>query len=235
MILGPDGAKLSKRHGAVSVLEYQERGYLPEALLNYLVRLGWSHGDQEYFTMPEMIAAFDVRDINKAASALNPDKMLWLNQQHLVRSDPKDIVPHLQWHLRQLGIESDDRALLEGIVVAQRERAKTLKEMAANSRFFFGEEVTLDAKAAEKHLTADARQLLGELSARLLALAEWSAPAIHGVLETLAQEKSLGLGKIAQPLRVAVSGGTVSPPIDMTLVLLGRARTLARLQRVQSP
>jgi glutamyl-tRNA synthetase len=107
--------------------------------------------------------------------------------------------------------------------------------MAANSRFFFGEEVTLDAKAAEKHLTADARQLLGELSARLLALAEWSAPAIHGVLETLAQEKSLGLGKIAQPLRVAVSGGTVSPPIDMTLVLLGRARTLARLQRVQSP
>ena len=235
MILGPDGAKLSKRHGAVSVLEYQERGYLPEALLNYLVRLGWSHGDQEYFTMPEMIAAFDVRDINKAASALNPDKMLWLNQQHLVRSDPKDIVPHLQWHLRQLGIESADRALLEGIVVAQRERAKTLKEMAANSRFFFGEEVTLDAKAAEKHLTADARQLLGELSARLLALAEWSAPAIHGVLETLAQEKSLGLGKIAQPLRVAVSGGTVSPPIDMTLVLLGRARTLARLQRVQSP
>ena len=235
MILGPDGAKLSKRHGAVSVLEYQERGYLPEALLNYLVRLGWSHGDQEYFTMPEMIAAFDVRDINKAASALNPDKMLWLNQQHLVRSDPKDIVPHLQWHLRQLGIESDDRALLEGIVVAQRERAKTLKEMAANSRFFFGEEVTLDAKAAEKHLTADARQLLGELSARLLALAEWSAPAIHGVLETLAQEKSLGLGKIAQPLRVAVSGGTVSPPIDMTLVLLGRSRTLARLQHVLSP
>ena len=235
MILGPDGAKLSKRHGAVSVLEYQEQGYLPEALLNYLVRLGWSHGDQEYFTMPEMIAAFDVRDINKAASALNPDKMLWLNQQHLVRSDPKDIVPHLQWHLRQLGIESDDRALLEGIVVAQRERAKTLKEMAANSRFFFGEEVTLDAKAAEKQLTADARQLLGELSARLVALAEWSAPAIHGVLETLAQEKSLGLGKIAQPLRVAVSGGTVSPPIDMTLVLLGRARTLARLQRVLSP
>jgi len=235
MILGPDGAKLSKRHGAVSVLEYQEQGYLPEALLNYLVRLGWSHGDQEFFTIPEMIAAFDVRDINKAASALNPDKMLWLNQQHLVRANPRDVVPHLQWQLRRLGIESDDQALLEGIIVSQRERAKTLKEMAANSRFFFGEEVTLDAKAAEKHLTADARQLLGELSARLVALAEWSAPAIHGVLETLAQEKSLGLGKIAQPLRVAVSGGTVSPPIDMTLVLLGRARTLARLQRVLSP
>jgi glutamyl-tRNA synthetase len=231
MILGPDGAKLSKRHGAVSVLEYQQQGYLPEALLNYLVRLGWSHGDQEYFTIPEMIAAFDVRDINKAASALNPEKMLWLNQQHLVRTDPKQIVPHLRWHLQQLGIESDDQALLEGIIVAQRERAKTLKEMAANSRFFFGDEVTLDPKAAEKHLTAEARLLLGELHARLAALGAWEAPAIHGVLEKLAAEKSLGLGKIAQPLRVAVTGGTVSPPIDATVVLLGRARALGRIER----
>ena len=172
----------------------------------------------------EMIAAFDVRDINKSASALNPEKMLWLNQQHLVRADPKDIVPHLQWQLARLGIESNDQALLEGIIVAQRERAKTLKEMAENSRFFFGDEVTLDPKAAEKHLTADARALLGELRARLEKLAEWKAPAIHGVLEALAKEKSLGLGKIAQPLRVAVTGGTVSPPIDATLELLGRER-----------
>jgi glutamyl-tRNA synthetase len=157
--------------------------------------------------------------------------MLWLNQQHLVRTDPKQIVPHLRWHLQQLGIESDDQALLEGIVVAQRERAKTLKEMAANSRFFFGDEVTLDPKAAEKHLTAEARLLLGELHARLAALGAWEAPAIHGVLETLAAEKSLGLGKIAQPLRVAVTGGTVSPPIDATLVLLGRARALGRIER----
>jgi len=232
MILGPDGAKLSKRHGAVSVLEYQEQGYLPEALLNYLVRLGWSHGDQEFFTIAEMISAFDVRDINKSASALNPDKMLWLNQQHLVRTEPAKVVPHLQWHLRRIGIESQDQALLEGIVVAQRERAKTLKEMAENSRFFFVDAVTLDAKAADKHLTADARGVLGELRARLAALTDWQAPAIHGVLESLAQEKALGLGKIAQPLRVAVSGGTVSPPIDATLALLGRTNTLARLDRV---
>jgi glutamyl-tRNA synthetase len=231
MILGPDGAKLSKRHGAVSVLEYQEQGYLPEALLNYLVRLGWSHGDQEFFTVPEMIAAFDVRDINRAASALNPEKMLWLNQQHLVRSDPKDVVPHLKWHLERLGIVSDDQALLEGIVVAQRERAKTLKEMAANSRLFFGDEVTLDAKAADKHLTADARVLLGELAAQLDALPEWKAPAIHAVLENFATGKGLGLGKIAQPLRVAVTGGTVSPPIDATLVLLGKKRALERIGR----
>ena len=231
MILGPDGAKLSKRHGAVSVLEYQTQGYLPEALLNYLVRLGWSHGDQEYFTRAEMIAAFDVRAINKAASALNPEKMLWLNQQHLIRAQPKDVVPHLRWHLARLGIHSQDDALLEGIVLAQRERSKTLKEMAEASRFFFVEEITLDPKAAEKHLTADARGLLRELAARIEALSDWNAGAIHGALESFAAEKGLGLGKVAQPLRVAVTGGTISPPIDQTLTLLGRQRTLARLQR----
>jgi glutamyl-tRNA synthetase len=231
MILGPDGAKLSKRHGAVSVLEYQDQGYLPEALLNYLVRLGWSHGDQEYFTRDEMIAAFDVRDINKSASALNPEKMLWLNQQHLVRAQPKDILPHLRWHLARLGVFSQDDALLEGIVLCQRERAKTLKEMAENSRFFFIDEVVVDARAAEKHLTADARAMLGELRTRFAAIQIWDAPSVHAALETLAQEKSLGLGKVAQPLRVAVTGGTVSPPIDQTLALLGQARTLARLDR----
>jgi glutamyl-tRNA synthetase len=232
MILGPDGAKLSKRHGAVSVLQYQEDGYLPDALLNYLVRLGWSHGDQEYFTRDEMIAAFDVRDINKSASAMNLDKLLWLNQQHLIKTQPRDVVPHLRWHLARLGIESDDQALLEGIVVAQRERAKTLKEMAENSRFFFGDTVAIDPKAAEKHLTAEAKGLLGELRGQFEALHPWAAPTIHVVLESLAQEKALGLGKIAQPLRVAVCGGTVSPPIDATLALLGRERTLARLARV---
>jgi glutamyl-tRNA synthetase len=231
MILGPDGAKLSKRHGAVSVLEYQDQGFLPEALLNYLVRLGWSHGDQEFFTRAEMVAAFDVRDINKAASAMNMEKLLWLNQQHLVRTDPKEIVPHFRWHLARLGIATEDAGLLEGIIVAQRERAKTLKEMAENSRFFFGDHVTLDPKAAEKHLTADAKALLGELRARLAGLDDWRAPAIHAVLEGLATEKSLGLGKIAQPLRVAVSGGTVSPPIDATLVLRTKKRALERIGR----
>jgi glutamyl-tRNA synthetase len=232
MILGPDGTKLSKRHGAVSVLEYQDQGYLPEALLNYLVRLGWSHGDQEYFTRADMIAAFDVRDINKGASALNLEKLLWLNQQHMIKAQPKDIVPHLRWHLARLGIYSQDDALLEGIVLSQRERAKTLKEMAENSRFFFSDEVMIDAKAAEKHLTADAKALLGELRARFAAITEWGAPPVHAALEALAKEKSLGLGKVAQPLRVAVSGGTVSPPIDATLALLGQARTLARLDKV---
>jgi len=234
MILGPDGAKLSKRHGAVSVLQYQEEGFLPDALLNYLVRLGWSHGDQEFFTRAEMIAAFDVRDINKSSSAMNPEKLLWINQQHLVRTEPSKIVPHLRWHLARLGIDTPDDALLKGIIVAQRERSKTLKEMAAASRFFFADTVALDPKAADKHLTADARALLGQIGDRFAALHDWNAPAIHAVLEAFAAEKGLGLGKIAQPIRVAVSGGTVSPPIDATLQLLGRERTLARVNAVRA-
>jgi glutamyl-tRNA synthetase len=150
----------------------------------------------------------------------------------MIRAQPKDIVPHLRWHLARVGVYSQDDELLEGIVLSQRERAKTLKEMAENSRFFFADEIVIDAKAAEKHLTADARALLGELRARFAAIETWNAPAVHAALEGFAKEKALGLGKVAQPVRVAVSGGTVSPPIDATLALLGQARTLARLDRV---
>src|SRR5215831_1670217 len=157
MILGPDGAKLSKRHGAVSVLQYEEEGYLPDALLNYLVRLGWSHGDQEIFTREEMIASFDIHDVNKAASAFNPEKLLWLNQQHMMRAAPSKIVPYLRAQLRRLGCDSADQRLLEGVIVAQRERTKTMKEMAENSRFFFADTIQIDPKAAAKHLTADAQ------------------------------------------------------------------------------
>ncbi|HEV2228848.1 MAG TPA: glutamate--tRNA ligase [Steroidobacteraceae bacterium] len=232
MILGPDGTKLSKRHGAVSVLQYEADGYLPDALLNYLVRLGWSHGDQEVFTRDEMIAAFDIHDVNKAASAFNPEKLLWLNQQHMVRSPPAALIPHLRAQLRRLGTDSDDEELLEGVILAQRERAKTLKEMAENSRFFFSDDIRLDPKAVAKHLTADGLAGLGQVRARLAALAEWNAAAIHDALNALATELQVGLGKIAQPVRVAVTGTAVSPPIDATLALLGRERALARLDAV---
>jgi glutamyl-tRNA synthetase len=229
MILGPDGAKLSKRHGAVSVLQYEEEGYLPDALLNYLVRLGWSHGDQEVFTREEMVAAFDIHDVNKAASAFNPEKLLWLNQQHMVRASPAALVPHLRAQLRRLGCDSDDQPLLEGVILAQRERSKTLKEMAHNSRFFFVEHIEIDPKAAAKHLSADALPTLLRARAALAALGNWDAAALHTALEALAGELQSGLGKIAQPLRVAVTGTAVSPPIDATLALLGRERTLARI------
>jgi len=232
MILGPDGAKLSKRHGAVSVLQYEEDGYLPDALLNYLVRLGWSHGDQEIFTRDEMIAAFDISSVNKAASAFNPEKLLWLNQQHLMRAEPLSVVKYLRPHLARLGIECSDDAYLAQIVVAQRERVKTLKEMAVNSRYFFGESATLDERSAAKHLTEEARVLLSALRDRLEALGEWSALSVHAALEAIASQRAVSLGKVAQPLRVAVTGGTVSPPIDQTLALLGKARTLGRLAAV---
>jgi glutamyl-tRNA synthetase len=229
MILGPDGTKLSKRHGAVSVLQYNEEGYLPDALLNYLVRLGWSHGDQEVFTREEMIADFDIHDVNKAASAFNPEKLLWLNQQHMVRAAPATLVPHLRAQLQRLGLDSSDDTLLEGVIVAQRERAKTLKEMAHNSRFFFVEQLDIDPKAAAKHLAGDAPALLKTVRERLAALSNWDAVAIHAALNDLATEVGSGLGKIAQPVRVAVTGTAVSPPIDATLALLGRARSLARI------
>jgi glutamyl-tRNA synthetase len=229
MILGPDGAKLSKRHGAVSVLQYEEEGYLPDALLNYLVRLGWSHGDQEIFTREEMIASFDIADVNKAASAFNPEKLLWLNQQHMMRAQPADLIPHLRSQLRRLGLDTDNRELLEGVILSQRERAKTMKEMAQNSRFFFVDTVDLDPKSVAKHLTPAALSMLATVRERLAALADWSAPTINTGLNELATELQTGLGKIAQPLRVAVTGTAVSPPIDATLALLGRERTLARI------
>jgi glutamyl-tRNA synthetase len=229
MILGPDGAKLSKRHGAVSVLQYEEEGYLPDALLNYLVRLGWSHGDQEVFTREEMIADFDIHDVNKAASAFNPEKLLWLNQQHLMRTPPSALVPYLRAQLRRLGCDSSDQGLLEGVIVAQRERAKTMKEMAQNSRFFFVDHIDIDPKAAAKHLGADALQTLTRVRDRLATLPQWNSSAIHGALNDLASDLQSGLGKIAQPVRVAVTGTAVSPPIDATLELLGRERALARI------
>ena len=232
MILGADGTKLSKRHGAVSVLQYEEEGFLPDALLNYLVRLGWSHGDQEIFSREEMIRLFDIADVNKAASAFNPDKLLWLNQQHMMRADPAAVAPQLQRALARIGIATDDLDRLREIVVVQRERCKTLKEMAQNSAFFFSGEISVDPKAAQKHLTGEALELLRAARAVLAGLAEWSAPAVNAALAGLATERGVGLGKIAQPIRVALTGVTVSPPIDATVSLLGREAVLARLDRV---
>jgi glutamyl-tRNA synthetase len=230
MILGADGAKLSKRHGAVSVLEYQKEGFLPDALLNYLVRLGWSHGDQEVFSREEMIAAFDIAHVGKAASAFNPEKLLWLNQQHIMKAPRATLVGALREQLAMLGVSDADEMLCGGVVEALRERAKTLKEMASSSLFFFREPV-LDEKAVAKHLGVEAKVLLGELRAEFVGAGDWSAPALHTLLQNFAETRTLGLGKVAQPLRVAVTGGTVSPPIDATLAVLGRERVLARLDR----
>jgi glutamyl-tRNA synthetase len=234
MILGPDGAKLSKRHGAVSVLQYRDEGFLPEAVLNYLVRLGWSHGDQEFFSIEEMIRLFDITDVNKSASAFNVEKLTWLNQQHMMRAPATRIVPVLRWHLEREGIQAANEAQLEQIVLSQRERAKTVHEMALNSVFFFRAPEVYDEKAVRKHVTADVLVLLAEAAKELDQLADWSAPAIHGVITGLAAAKGVSLGKLAQPIRLAVCGGTVSPPIDATLAILGKLESLSRLDRARA-
>ena len=230
MILGPDGAKLSKRHGAVSVLEYREDGYLPEALLNYLGRLGWSHGDQEIFSIEEMIRLFDLADVNKSASALNLEKLAWTNQQHMLKRSGAELAPLRAWHLARLGADASGLDLA-AIADAQKERARTLKEMAEKSRFFCEDPASYEEKAAAKNLNAAAAPVLEAVSAALGALPAWTAAEIHAALEALAGRLGVGLGKIAQPLRVALAGGAVSPPIDATVAILGRAATTRRLAR----
>jgi glutamyl-tRNA synthetase len=234
MILGADGAKLSKRHGAVSVLQYRDDGFLPEAVLNYLARLGWSHGDQEIFSIEEMIRLFDIADVNKSASAFNFEKLTWLNQQHMMRVPAARIVPVLRWHLEREGVQATDEAQLEQIVLAQRERAKTVREMALNSVFFFRATVAYDEKAVRKHVTPDVPALLAEAASALGRLDNWSAAAVHDVISGVAAAKGMALGKLAQPIRLAVCGGTVSPPIDATLAILGKTEALSRLARAQA-
>lgn len=231
MILGPDGAKLSKRHGAVSVMQYREDGFLPEAVLNYLVRLGWSHGDQEIFSREEMVELFDIADVNKSASAINPDKLLWLNQHYIKHGDFTRLGTELGWHLARIGIEVSDIDKLAAVVQAQAERAKTFKDMALASRFFFEEFAEYDVQAASKNLNAETLPAVQDMHARLTKLDSWSASLIHAALEACVAALGLKLGKVAQPLRVAVSGGTVSPPIDVTLAILGRDTVLKRLER----
>jgi glutamyl-tRNA synthetase len=231
MILGGDGKRLSKRHGAVSVLQYRDDGFLPEALLNYLVRLGWSHGDQEVFSRQEMAELFELTTLQRAPAAFNLDKLLWLNQHYLKTLDPEYIVGHLLWHLEKAGIDVAEGPNPVELLIAQRDRCKTLVEIAEKSRFFYEEFEQYDATAASKNLTAEAAPALSALATALNNLADWDKEAIHQAIQKIAEDLQIGLGKVAQPLRVAVTGNTISPPIDITLALLGKQKTLARLQR----
>ena len=234
MILGPDGQKLSKRHGAASVMEYRDQGYLPEAVLNFLVRLGWSHGDQEIFSLDEMVERFDLDGCNKAASAINPSKLIWLNKHYLKTLDPVHVARHLSWHIGQLGVDPSEGPALPEVVKAFAERSDTLKGMAQAASFLYHEFESYDAKAAGKNLTVAAEAPLRAVNQALSALTEWRAGSIHAAVSRVAEENGLALGKVAQPLRVAVAGVAVSPPIDVTLELLGRRRTQARIERALS-
>ena len=231
MILGPDGAKLSKRHGAVDIREYREQGYLPEAMLNYLVRLGWSHGDQEVFTVAEMIEYFDIVDVNQSASAFNPEKLLWLNQQHIMAAPVERIGKALVPYLVEAGLDPGAGPPAERVAEGFRERAETLLHMAASARYCYEDFEVIEPNSAKKHLRPVILEPLLAARDRLAALPAWEREGIHEAIEATAGEFELNLGKLGQPIRVAVTGGPVSPPIDVTLWLVGRERTLERLDR----
>ena len=231
MILGDDGARLSKRHGAISVMEYRNQGILPEALLNYLVRLGWSHGDDELFTLDEMVELFDIGDVNRAASAFNTEKLLWINQHYIKQDDPARIARLLSPLMGELGIDPAEGPDLVEVARQQQERAKTLVEMAEISAFFYRDFDEFEQKAAKKHLKAAALEPLQQVRERLATLDEWDGEKLHQVVIDVAESLGLNMGKVAQPLRVAVAGRAASPGIDVTLQLVGREACLRRIDK----
>ncbi len=232
MILDEHGKKLSKRTGAASVMEYRELGILPEALLNYLVRLGWSHGDQEIFTREELIQFFDGSALNKSSAAMNPQKLLWLNQHYMQQASIDELLTEFHWQLQQLGIDTENTKVdSKAIIALQRERCKTLKEMTEKSMFFYKEVEDYDEKAVASHIDAAAMTRLARLQEKLHALPSWQAEAIHLLLQQFSEEEGVKMGQIAQPLRIALTGTTVSPPIDQTVYLLGKTVVLERIKR----
>ncbi|MGH8075545.1 MAG: glutamate--tRNA ligase [Lysobacter sp.] len=229
MILDPEGAKLSKRTGAADVMQYRDAGYLPHALLNYLVRLGWSHGDQEIFSIDEMKSLFDLKDVNAKASRLDPAKLGWLNQQYLKADEPAEVGKHLEWHLRDAGYDLANGPAPADIVIALRDRVQTLKEMAERAAVWFGPLTEYDEAAVAKHLKPAARAPLADARERFAKLPEWTADSVSAALHETAAALELGMGKVAQPMRVAITGTQVSPDISHTVYLAGQAEALRRI------
>ena len=234
MILGDDGKKLSKRHGAVSVMQYRDDGYLPEAVLNYLVRLGWSHGDQEIFSVDEMIKLFRLDDVNKAASAFNTEKLNWLNQHYMKSLPVEQVVPYLQWHFTDQAIDVSKGPALERLIPLMADRVKTLKEMASQSRYFYEEFEQFDADAAKKHLRPVAREALEAVQDRLASVTSWNAENIQAAIHQTAEDLGVGMGKVGMPLRVAATGSGNSPSLDVTLELIPQEQVVGRIARAIS-
>lgn len=232
MILGEDQKRLSKRHGAVSVMQYQEDGYLPEALLNYLVRLGWSSGDQEIFSRTEMIELFSLEGVNRAGSVFNREKLDWVNQQHMQAMNRQELGARLLPYLKNIGIEVDaNNPLLSEVAELHKERCKTLVEMAAESSWFFKSPESYDPKAAGKQLTENAVTPLTTLKTNFADLKDWTAEELEGTVKATVAELDIGFGQIGMPLRVALTGNTKTPDLGKTLEVLGRDQVLGRLEK----
>ena len=235
MILGQDKARLSKRHGATSALAYRDMGYLPSALINYLARLGWSHGDQEIFSREEMIRHFSFDSVHTSAAVFDPDKLSWLNEHYIKTTPPEDLARHLEPFLIRSGILEEghglDFAEISRVIPSLNQRAKTLVEMAEKSAFYFKKGVEFDDKAKTKFLTDEARPLLEKAIAGLSQLENFSSEEIELLFKKIMEEEGIKLGKLAQPVRVALTGTTVSPGIYDVILLLGKDETLARLKQ----
>lgn len=229
MILGDDGKKLSKRHGAVSVMQFRDNGYLRQAVLNYLIRLGWSHGDQEIFTLQEMKSLFDIHDINRAASAFNTEKLNWLNQHYMKTLPVEEVKSELQWHLEQQQIDVSNGPEIEQLIPVFADRVNTLSELVASVGYFYNSFDSYDEKAAKKHLRPVAKEPLMHVQAKLSAISDWQPETIQQAIEETVSELSIGMGKVGMPLRVAVTGGGQSPNLDITLHLIGQKRSLERI------
>lgn len=235
MILGADKTRLSKRHGATSVIAYKEMGYLPEALVNYLVRLGWSHGDQEVFTPDELIKYFSFEDIGKSAAIFNPEKLLWLNSQYIINSMPENLVELVMPFLVKGKIITEgqilDKEWLSKAIVTLKERSKTIIELANSLRYYIVEDIEYDLKAKEKFLNENSLASLVEVKEALKTLDNFIAPEIERVFMSIVEKQKTKLGKIAQPVRVAITGRTESPGIFEVLEIVGKEKTLRRLER----
>ena len=231
MILGDDGKRLSKRHGAVGVMEYRDAGYLPQAMLNYLVRLGWSHGDQEIFSRDEMIEHFSLSAINRSASSFNTSKLDWVNQQYLTSEPLETIVGLVRSKLADNGVEVDSLTNIDPVVDLYRQRVNTINDLAERIDYCFRDFDEYDEKAAKKTLKAEAIEPLQRLVEAFEQLDSWNSAAIHSTIDEITQELGVGMGKVGQPLRVAITGGSFSPPIDQTAELLGQECSVRRIKR----
>ena len=229
MILGDDGSKLSKRHGAVSVMQYDADGYLPEAVINYLARLGWSHGDDEIFSREQFVEWFDLDHITPSAAQFNTEKLNWLNAHYIKQADVGYLASEVAARLARRGVDPEAGPKLEEVVALYRERAATLNELADAAELYCIE-VHPAADVLEKHLTDTARAALASLAQRFEA-ADWSAEALSAAIKDTMGEHGLKMPQVAIPLRVATLGVPQTPAIDAVLVVLGRERTLARLRR----
>ena len=230
MILGSDGSRLSKRHGAVNLMTYRDAGFLPKALLNYLVRLGWSHGDQEIFSVDEMIKLFELKNINKSSASFNQEKLDWINQSYIKTTEINELVSELEWHLNQLSIDLSDGPDIKEVIEALRDRSKSLVDMARNCVMFYHDFEDFDSDLAIKFFNLESRSVLGDLLINLETLEQWSAENIHKVIQSICQSRNIGFGKVGQPLRLAISGDGESGSIDKCSQLVGKKRVLLRLK-----